>query len=77
MHFALQILHGGVKLRSVELAGAQVGVFDAGRFVRSVEDRGRNEGGWRFDGVRLVGFGDGVGREEWGSWEGRSCGGGC
>lgn len=57
-------------MRSVELASAQVGVLDAGRFVRSVQDRGGHEGCRGFDGVRLVGLGDGVGCEEWGSWEG-------
>lgn len=57
----LQILHGGVKLGPVELAGAEVGVFDAGRFVRSVQDRRGHEGRWGLDGVRLVGLGNGVG----------------
>lgn len=70
MNLVLQILNGGIKLRSVELAGAQVGVLDACRFVRSIQDRGRHEGSRGFDGVRLVGLGDGVGCEEWGSWEG-------
>lgn len=57
----LEILYGRVKLGPVKLAGAEVGVFDAGRFVRSVQDRGGHEGRWGLDGVRLVGFGDGVG----------------
>lgn len=57
----LEILHGRVKLGPVELAGAEVGVFDAGRFVGSVQNRRGHEGRWGLDGVRLVGLGDGVG----------------